>query len=215
MKVNEGAVGKNGYFNKGRLRCNVADDYLDKIKHTRDLYLFEVHANIDENKDDNKVAFTKMWSYYHSASRYAVLSNELPYIKDSYLLALSREKIVDGEEGSLIMQSFPSDEIMDHLDESLADSKLYIIFVVQKNIDSIKPLDLSRYQQTKKEKNNHQQIKENELVSKNGRKGAIDDDYDPALSVTLSKLTGGGNNEGGQNVGAPDLALANLMKNLG
>lgn len=213
--INEGAVGKNGYFNKGRLRCNVADDYLDKIKHTRDLYLFEVHANIDENKDDNKVAFTKMWSYYHSASRYAVLSNELPYIKDSYLLALSREKIVDGEEGSLIMQSFPSDEIMDHLDESLADSKLYIIFVVQKNIDSIKPLDLSRYQQTKKEKNNHQQIKENELVSKNGRKGAIDDDYDPALSVTLSKLTGGGNNEGGQNVGAPDLALANLMKNLG
>ncbi|ODQ46546.1 hypothetical protein PICMEDRAFT_77588 [Pichia membranifaciens NRRL Y-2026] len=230
--INENAVATNGYINKGRLNAEVADNYLDKITTSKDLYLFEVLPF--EEDEQSGTSFMKMWSYYHGSSKYAVLKNSVAYIRDTYLLALSRERMIDGEESAIVLSKFPADEIMEHLEESKSESKLYILSVVQRDMDNFKPIRIppktmktnptifnppvrsendhgeSENGRENKNENKNQKEDENEKM-KEDLKVAVegDDDYDPALSVTLSKLTGGSNTQS-----APDLALASLMKNL-
>ena len=218
--INENAVATNGYINKGRLNAEVADNYLDKITTSKDLYLFEVLPF--EEDEQRGTSFMKMWSYYHGSSKYAVLKNSVAYIRDTYLLALSRERMIDGEESAIVMSKFPADEIMEHLEESKSESKLYILFVVQRDMDNFKPIPILP-KKTKiiptiseppmrlvngdgESENGNMKEKRKEDV-----KVAVedDDDYDPALSVTLSKLTDSSNTQN-----APDMALASLMKNL-
>lgn len=213
--VNENAVATNGYINKGRLNAQVADDYLDKITTSRDLYLFEVLPS--EKDDQNGALFMKMWSYYHSSAKYAVLKNTVSYIKDAYLLALSREMMIDGEESAIILNKFPSDEIMEHLEESQSESKLYIVFVVQRDMDKVKPIRIppkkaevssGMLDQTKRSENENEERRK-VITAEEKIGGGGDEDYDPALSVTLSKLTASSSSQS-----APDQALASLMKNL-
>lgn len=190
----------NEITTKGRLNSAVADAYLDKITNTRDLYLYEIRP-FDLEDEESVKKFYKIWEFYHSVSKYAVLKNTLSYVKDSYLLSFLREKMIDNEEASIIMGKFNLDEIFEHLQNSDENCKIYVVFVVQRNIDSTRdPIPEGSTAKTDTV---------NPTVNETG--GLEKDDYDPAISMTLSKLS----SDSSGNSSTPDFALANLMQNLG
>jgi hypothetical protein len=229
--VHDSAVNTNNEFTtKGRLDSRTADSYLDKITNTRDLYLFEIKP-----MEDSQFLFSKIWSFYHSVSKYGVIKNSLPYIKDSYLLALSREKVIDSEESAIVFGKFPPDIIIEHLqNDDKNDLKLYLLFVVQrevlvnlksnnkpkskdnKNMQNIRPVDQKNIErnyadQPKVEQKNGNEEQKGENEGEQGDEG--DEDYDPALSMTLNKLTES-NATKNNNSTTPELVLADLMQNL-
>lgn len=201
--INDCATRNNGFVNKGRLKSRVADEYLDKITSSRDLYLFDV-LPFDDNEETNS-RFMKMWSYYHSASRYAVMKNSVSYIKDVYLMVLSREQIMEGKDGALTLNNFQNDVLADHLDENTREMKLYLVFVAQKNMDkiSLQPAAPAKTVPTVEVNNSNSNSNDNN----NNKENEDDDDYNPALSVTLSKLSG-------EPQQSADSVLENIMKNL-
>jgi hypothetical protein len=208
----------------GRLDSSKADPYLEKITHTRDLYLFEIKPMEDNGtiKQESEDKLLKLWSSYYQVSKYAVLKNPLRYVKDCYVMALSREKLIDGEECAIVFSKFSRDDIMEHLENSTNESKLYLMFVVQRDMDSVP----SQQRRKDREKENRQVEQAPVAATPIATNNAVveqeeenDDDYDPALSMTLSKLSGDGSSNGTSDNGgdvktSPEALLADLMKNL-
>lgn len=109
-------------FTKGRINTSSVDSYLDKVVISKDIYLYQVTGDI-----------STIWSGYYSISRYGVLNAPQDYVKDCYLMCLSKEKIIDGEEGLTLFSKFDKGDILAHLDNEQEDDKLvYIVYVVRK-----------------------------------------------------------------------------------
>lgn len=137
-------------------------------------------------------------------------------------MALSREKLIDGEECAIVFSKFSRDDIMEHLENSTNESKLYLMFVVQRDMDSVP----SQQRRKDREKENRQVEQAPVAATPIATNNAVveqeeenDDDYDPALSMTLSKLSGDGSSNGTSDNGgdvktSPEALLADLMKNL-
>lgn len=139
---NANNTGELCFSTKGRLQSAIADDYLYKITQSRDLYLYEVLP-----KEEDVSKFNTVWETYHSNSRYGVLNSYLKYIKDVYLLSLSKEKLIDVEEFSLLLNKFNSDDIISNFEDKCdilgfdEDKKMYIVMVSQRNLEQIKPVE--------------------------------------------------------------------------
>lgn len=193
--INDFTVDSTQFATKGRLPSSVADTYLDKIIASRDLYLFEIKGVNFDN-----ATFMNIWSVYHSTSKYAVIDHKLRYVKDIYLLCYSRSKMIDGEESPSLISKFSTDMYEHLLDDESSDCKMYILFVVQRDVDRLKPLV-------------SQQALQKE-APKDDAKAENDDDYDPTISTISKPNNTELPNDSNQ---TPDInpLLADLVKNLG
>lgn len=111
----------NSIFTKGRINTSSVDSYLDKVVISKDIYLFQVTGDI-----------SKVWSGYYSISRYGVLNAPQEYVKDCYLICLSKEKVIDGDEGLTLFSKFDKGDILTHLENEQDDKLVYIVYVVRK-----------------------------------------------------------------------------------
>lgn len=236
--INEFSNNSKGEFMTiGRLNRDVAEKYLDKITISRDLYLYEVKFNKEDLINGNK--FLEMWKYYYNNFKFGVIKNHLKFVKDCYLLSLSREKMIDADEFSIILNKFNRDEIFQNLDleideydngneiNKFNDLKMYLVFVVQRDMDDV--VSSNKRLNTKKREDKNKSYKEKVVesrttISSTGNNNnsiplpAPDDDYDPALSITLSKLTNSSNQQedsSNDNKQSPDMLLEGLLKNIG
>lgn len=234
--INEFSNNSKGEFMTiGRLNRDVAEKYLDKITISRDLYLYEVKFNKEDLINGNK--FLEMWKYYYNNFKFGVIKNHLKFVKDCYLLSLSREKMIDADEFSIILNKFNRDEIFQNLDleideydngneiNKFNDLKMYLVFVVQRDMDDV--VSSNKRLTTKKREDKNKSYKEKVVessttISSTGNNSiplpAPNDDYDPALSITLSKLTNSSNQQedsNNDNKQSPDMLLEGLLKNIG
>lgn len=108
-------------MSKGRISTTVVDSYLDKVTISRDIYIYQVSGDI-----------AMIWTGYYSISRYGVLNTTQEYVKDCYLVCLSKERVIDGDEGLTLFNKFDKGDILTHLENTQDDKLVYIVYVVRK-----------------------------------------------------------------------------------
>lgn len=69
---------------QGRLDTRKAEDYLLKISTSRKMILLEL-----KNSDNVGNGYKRLWDYLDSKSKYGVLRNTQPFVKDAYILPIS------------------------------------------------------------------------------------------------------------------------------
>ncbi len=144
--------GSNGLFNAGRLSMSTADDYLTKVIQSRDFYMDELVPYTDEDispveTQANIFTFMRVWNYFHSLRKFGVLDGRPEYVKDCYIVCLSRDETLNGFKVPSFLDFFDRDKLFRKLEKEKEnepeeeyeanDKKMFIVFVARKNLDYI------------------------------------------------------------------------------
>ncbi len=144
--------GSNGLFNAGRLSMSTADDYLMKVIQSRDFYMDELVPYTEEGispveTQANIFTFMRVWDYFHSLRKFGVLDGRPEYVKDCYIVCLSRDEMLNGFKVPSFLDFFDRDKLFRKLEKEKEnepeeeyeanDKKMFIVFVAKKNLDYI------------------------------------------------------------------------------
>ena len=145
-------LGSNGLFNAGRLSMSTADNYLMKVIQSRDFYMDELAPYTDEGmspveKQANIFTFMRVWDYFHSMKKFGVIDGRPEYVKDCYIVCLSRDEMLNGFRVPSFLDFYDRDKLFQKLekekenepeeDYEANDKKMFIVFVAKKNLDYI------------------------------------------------------------------------------
>lgn len=112
----------------GRLSSSTADDYLDKISSSRNLYLYEIvpSSGVDET------LVGKSWDFYNRENKYGVIGRKPDYVKDIYVICQNKSGMMNNR--PIFFDHFAMGVIDKFMDET-ADNKMLLVFVVSKTIE--------------------------------------------------------------------------------
>lgn len=115
IKVSKEILNLPEYVVQGKLDRNVADNYLNKVINSRDLFIVEISNN--ENVSDKQ--YLRLYEFLLHKNKVGVLGMRLKFVKDSYLMPID----------------FRDERLPNYLQPFKKDLRigLYAVFVVQRN----------------------------------------------------------------------------------